>query len=349
MLKKIGALLLIIQFPLFSFGINYIGYAKLISKAEMHVLEENYKTAFQYYDSAFLLYEKCFPNDAFVAAEAAAVDEDFKRVVFYFLKGAKWGLNLNCLNYPAFNEFNKSSYADTVHLNFTKSHALYLGRINKEYRKECIDLQIRDIKSNNTHFFLYKLFPFLGKKADQKLSDSSSVFLNELKKLIEKYGEFPSISNVGVRDSVGNSENKVYLEGRFYSILSPIMWHYPYFFQEFDSIIYKELVEGNYSAWHYALARDFSAKYYEVDPLVDKNKLIYSTYKYHVYWLNVNKKYSDEESELIDFEREKIGLYPVKYEQMKKIRDQRYIEFLKKSSTVQCDKKYLIYFNYYYL
>lgn len=327
---------------------NYLQYAAGISKAETMILHDHFDSAFIVYDQVFVSFEKCFPNDVFIAAQAASVMNDFKRCWTYLKKGFEWGLKTECLRYPAFKAFNSSHYSDSIDRYFPQLHAIYQSRINQSYRQECLNLYYRDQKANRTHQPMNILIPALAKRAEKRLDDTCAALLAELRLLMVRYDGFPSVVNTGVRDTFYANTHSV-SDGRDYWIIATLFWHYSYAFQEFDSVLYNAVLDGNLSAWHYALIRDFSKIHYENSGKKKNSGIKYQTFHYNVYWLDPGQLFGTSELLFYNSNRQQLGLMSLQDEQLKKKRHMQYYEYAQKPSLKEEEKKYLIYFDYYYL
>lgn len=329
----------------FAFGQNYIAYNTSIAQAEELLLNNKLIEGVALYKKTFEGYEKCFPNDTYVAAQAACLLKDFTNAAYFFQKGIKYGLNELVFQEPIFTEFLNSNQFNMLQKDYDSLRSIYKARINYKYREEVYKLRRRDRLSNPTHSFLAKIGL---RRGDSRVwvMDSCEVYCDSLMSLYQEYGE-PSISTIGSFDkSILNAgDSTLYQNGVSPNLGWFLLWHYPYAFQEWEEVLYEALSNGDIPAYYYAVCRDFSSRWYTVGGLSKKakNKIEYKDPFYFVLWTTV----IPENTTQINDRRAKIGLSSLEVEKKKQAAQNHYNYCLQQKDQINLSKT--INYNYYLL
>ncbi len=341
---KVFVFFLIFFYSEKTFAENYIDYNSSIANADSLLLNNEIAKAINLYHVIFNKYEKCFPNDAYVAAQAACLVNNYYEVSFFLKKGFQFGLNKHVLTEPIFAEFVKSDNFQNLTKIYDSLRFEYKSKINQKYRAQVLVLRNKDLNSNPTHSTL-AILGLRNKKSNIWAVDSCRSYCNSLMELYKEYGA-PSIDNIGVIDqSIRNlTDTSLYGTGYSSTLGWFLLWHYPYAFQEWETVLLKALKDGDISSFYYAVCRDFSSRWYLVGGLKKsaKKSIKYKDIYYHVRWSIKEPANIDE----INERRRKIGLCSLSVEKQKQIAQNKYNFFFHDTNTLP---KTLINYNYFIL
>lgn len=326
---------------------DYIEYNAQISLAETAFLSDSFESSIILYSKTFKEFNKCFPNDAYIAAEVSSYIGKLEFTDSFLRKGMLWGLNLKVLDEPIFKEFCKSPFYPNLFNDFDSLHEIYNKRINFTYRDKIYTLRNDDLRSNQTHSLFNRIFR--SKRSYQKLVENSCSLLTEMTYMIEEYG-LPSIENIGVSDRKTSdlSDTSIYKNGTNGNLGWFILWHCHTSFQEWEAHLNDALKNGDISSFYFAVCMDFGARFMESKlPNSEKEKIHNKTPYYFVRWIDPFEPLTDENE--INTLRQKIGLMTLASERKKKLWQNKHNQLLMKNLLDIDRSKYIINLNYYIL
>ena len=92
-------------------------YYQLVNKAELSVIDSNFKKALQLFEKAFVYKQSPFAVDIYNAAVCAMMLKDYRKTSTYLTKVFEKGYSFaNLKRYPAFNDFLESNWGSELAL-----------------------------------------------------------------------------------------------------------------------------------------------------------------------------------------------------------------------------------------
>jgi hypothetical protein len=220
-------------------GQNYIQYHLQIGDAEAAILESDFQTALEIYDSTFAVYGFRFWRDCYTAARCAQANKDLPKARYYLERGVEIGMR------PKF-VFKQRVLAPVLDGRFKKQlrkaeREVFRARIDKEYRDEIAVLGRLDQKTRKGNM--------KNPKFGIEMRQGDSICGNTFMHLVEEKG-YPNVIQIGYSRKVA-------------SVPSIILWHgavtiggRSYYDEYFRGLLLREVEKGRMSPRDFAISED---------------------------------------------------------------------------------------------
>ncbi|MEM6700942.1 MAG: hypothetical protein AAF599_21250, partial [Bacteroidota bacterium] len=256
MMKRIIQVILIC-YPYFLLGQNYLDYYAQVNQAKKLVLQKEYQQALETYKNVFQTFDFEFARDCIHAVEIANLLEE-EELSFYFATHAlKRGVSIDYfVQEGRYEAFRATSSWKKLLTASDSLQQLYLNSINLELRAEINEMFRADQAIRDRYYkwynFLWRLL--IGKKW-KKLN------LEQVERIVEITEQvgFPGERCIGI----DLSEYHTNIERTQLSAGMPIViliHHYSQPNLSYDSLFFQHILEGNLYNEHFATICDFESK-----------------------------------------------------------------------------------------